>query len=64
MYRRSEYMEAPQESDRKKLNRLAVTERLRKFYNELTAVVTVDTDDFYRRVMEQAERRRELSTHL
>jgi hypothetical protein len=47
-------MDRVQDGNRKKLRRLAVTERLRKFYNELLANVSVDTDDFCRCVMEQA----------
>jgi hypothetical protein len=49
-------MDRMQDGNRKKLRRLAVTERLRKFYNELLANVAVDADEFRRRVMERAHR--------
>ena len=34
--------------------RRMVSERLRRFYGELKGIVSIDADDFYRRVMEQA----------
>jgi hypothetical protein len=47
-------MERTQDNNRRKIRRLAVNERLLRFYRDLMAIVAVDIDDFHRRVMEQA----------
>jgi hypothetical protein len=44
---------------KQKKARKRVTARLRDFFAELKALVDVDTDDFYRRVLEQAQAGRE-----
>jgi hypothetical protein len=39
-----------------KLARTVVSQRLRQFYSALKADLEADSEDFYRRVMQQAER--------
>jgi hypothetical protein len=47
-----------------KTARKKVSVRLRDFYSELKALVDVDTEDFYRRVMQQAQKgRNDAPTH-
>ena len=53
-HERSNPMDRIQDGNRKKLRRLAVTERLRRFYDEVLANVAVDADEFRRCVMERA----------
>ena len=48
-------MEPDQHKESQKAVRNAVSARLREFYDELKAIVQVDADDFYRRVMEQSK---------
>ena len=52
-------MERTQDNNRRKIRRLAVNERLLRFYRDLMAIVAVDIDDFHRRVMEQAGQMRD-----
>jgi hypothetical protein len=45
-----------QQKKHKKTKRIAVSKRLSEFYAQIMGIVAVDTEDFYRRVMEQAAR--------
>ena len=55
-------MDAKEDKERRRQRRIAVSRRLSDCYAQLKGIVAVDTEDFYRRVMEQAARR-ERETH-
>ena len=56
-------MEATERRAKQRLIREAIAQRLDSFYTHVKACVDVDCEDFYRRVLQQAQTRPEHRSH-